>query len=67
MPNVGWVDEPTASLLTNVIDTYVEGIIEARQLTMEDPTIESAEQFLDLLSGYDEDMARLQVVRRRLS
>ena len=66
MPLIGWVSREDADLLTDVIDMHVEGIVASRELTTDDPTVQSAEELLDLMSGYDDHMRILQRMRRRL-
>lgn len=56
-----------AKVITDVIDIWVLGIAEAKELTTEDPTIDSAEQLLDLMSGYDDDLTLLHSVRQKLN
>lgn len=67
MPDIGHIDDKTAALLIDIIDMHVEGIADARQATMDDPTLSSAEQLLDLMAGYDEDMDLIRSFRRRLA
>lgn len=53
-------------LLKDVIDCYIEGIDAAKDLTTTDGTVGSAEQLLDLMSGYDEDRATLVRIKEQL-
>lgn len=54
-------------LLIDVIDIHVQGVEQAKILTTEDPTIDSAEQLLDLMAGYDDDLASLSKIRKLLN
>lgn len=60
------VNKDQAGLLKDVIDMHVEGVVASKELTTLDPTVESAEQLLDLASGYDDDLRELAIIRRRL-
>ncbi len=53
-------------LLVDVIDIHIQGIREAKPLTTDDPTVESAEQLLDLMSGYDDDLKVLERIKAKL-
>lgn len=61
------VKPKAAQLLIDVIDIHVLGVLEAKQLTTDDPTIDSAEQLLDIMSGYDEDLKELSRIRKQLT
>ena len=61
------LSDEAASLLTDVIDLHVAGIADSKNLTELDPTVATAEQLLDLMSGYDDDMLELVHVRRQLN
>jgi DNA-binding FrmR family transcriptional regulator len=63
---IGAVDTHLASVLRDVIDMHLEGVVAAKQATMDDPTVASAEELLDLMSGYDDDMKILLDFRKRL-
>ena len=65
MPVIDVSDEQ-AKLLVDVIDMHVQGIVASKDLTEVDPTVDSAEQLLDLMSGYDDDALLLQDVREQL-
>lgn len=67
MPLIGWVSTKDAALLCDVIDLHVEGVAASRELTVEDPTVRSAEELLDLMSGYDDDMEALARIRKKLT
>lgn len=56
-----------AELLVDVIDIWVAGTQAAKELTTDDPTIDSAEQLLDLMSGYDEQLSELNSIRKQLT
>ena len=66
MPNM-FVTPHQAELLVDCIDTWVAGVAAAKDLTTEDPTIDSAEQLLDIMSGYDEQLVELKQVRDQLT
>lgn len=53
-------------LLLDVIDLHVEGIRDAKRQTTLDPTVGTADQLLDLMSGYDDDLATLTTIREKL-
>jgi hypothetical protein len=59
--------EPVAKLLVDVIDMHVQGIAESKELTCDDPTVDTADQLLDLMAGYDMDMMALKDIRQQLS
>lgn len=59
--------EKEAELLVAVIDMHVIGIKDAKECTTDDPTIESPEQLLDYMSGYDGDLVTLTAIREKLS
>jgi hypothetical protein len=61
------VTKEEASLLTDIIDIWCEGLPVAKELTTTDPTIASAEQLLDLMAGYDDQVATLNDIRKRLN
>jgi hypothetical protein len=61
------VTNEEALLLRDIIDLWCEGLPMAKELTTTDPTIESAEQLLDLMAGYDSQIATLNSVRKRLN
>lgn len=56
-----------AQLLLDVIDIHVHGVLAAKDLTTTDPTIESSEDLLDLMSGYDDDLLVLNTIRHKLN
>jgi hypothetical protein len=56
-----------ASLLRDVIDIHVEGVLESKNLTVDDPTITDVDQLLSLMAGYDDDLLDLKRIRRRLN
>lgn len=56
-----------AKLVTDVIDFWIAGVEESKELTTEDRTIDSAEQLCDLMSGYDDDLQTLTSIRRKLN
>lgn len=60
------VDDEQARVLRDVIDMHLEGVVEAKKATIADPTVASAEELLDLMAGYDDDMKTLLRFRRRL-
>ena len=59
--------ETERRLLIDVIDIHVAGVEQSKVLTTDDPTIESAEQLLDLMAGYDDDLNTLNEIRKRLN
>lgn len=67
MPLIGWVSTKDALLLRDVIDLHLEGVAESRELTVDDPTVRSAEELLDLMSGYDDDTDALIKIRKKLT
>jgi hypothetical protein len=50
-------------LLFSIIDNWVEGITAAKEATTTDPTIETADRLLDLMSGYDDDLEQIKQIR----
>jgi hypothetical protein len=53
-------------VLREVIDCELEGIQDARTMTTEDPTIETPEKLLDLMSGLDDKAKTLVGIREKL-
>lgn len=53
-------------IMVDIIDIWVLGVADAKDLTTEDPTIDSPEELLDLMSGYDDDLATLSSIRTTL-
>lgn len=62
-----YVPKRTAMLLTEVIDLHLEGVAEAKDTSLEDPTIEDVDMFLEIMASYDEDTADLARLRRKLN
>lgn len=60
------MDIADRQLLGDVIDWWLEGNKDAKNLTIEDVTVETPEQLLTLMASYDEDTARLQRIREQL-
>ena len=58
--------EEDMQLLVDVIDMHLEGMKDAEVKTVQDPTIESAGQLLDLMSGYTRDSAVLTAIKERV-
>lgn len=54
-------------LLTDMIDNWQEGIEEAKKLTTVDPTVQTADELTDLMSGYDDDMTVLRHLREKVT
>lgn len=61
------LSEEDAQLLTDVIDIWVAGMADAKDSTTEDPNITSVEELLELMSGYDDDAARFNLIRKQLN
>jgi hypothetical protein len=40
---------------------------DAKDSTTDDPTITSVEELLDMMSGYDDDAARFNIIRKKLN
>lgn len=59
-------DKEEVVLLTSVIDMHVMGIKDAKEATTDDPTIDTTEQLLDYMSGYDNDLVVLDKIRKKL-
>lgn len=54
-------------LMINVLDTYIEGLKEAKEASIEDfNTLDTPEKLLDTMSSYDENLATLAKLRERL-
>ena len=54
-------------LMINVIDTYLEGIKEAKAASIEDDqTLDTAEKLLDTMASYDENMSVLVRLREKI-
>lgn len=61
------VEIEDVSLMINVIDTYMEGIKEAKEASIEDfHTLDTPEKLLDTMSSYDENMAVLTRLKERI-
>ena len=54
-------------LLTDMLDNWQEGIEEAKKLTTVDPTVQTADELTDLMSGYEDDLVILQHLRRKVT
>lgn len=53
--------------MINVIDTYMEGLKEAKEASMEDfNTLDTPEKLLDAMASYDENMAVLTRLKERI-
>lgn len=61
-----WLNKQERSLLADVIDLHTEGILVAKSETTLDPTIDTADRLLDLMSGYDDDCRVLKKVKGKL-
>jgi hypothetical protein len=55
-----------ARLLMGVIDNWVEGFPAAEDATIQDASIKTPEELLDLMAGYHEDAELLKRFRERL-
>lgn len=61
------VEIEDVSLMINVIDTYMEGIKEAKAASIEDiNTLDTPEKLLDTMASYDENMAVLTRLKERI-
>lgn len=54
-------------LLTDIIDMNVEGINDAKEVTTVDPTVQTADELTDLMSGYEDDLVTLHNVREKVT
>lgn len=54
-------------LLERVLDMNVEGLEDAKRETTVDPTVQTADDLNDLMSGYDEDLRTCSQVRRKVT
>jgi hypothetical protein len=55
-----------ARRLIDVIDNWTEGLPSAEEATVQDRTIDSPEQLLELVAEYNEQAAMLANIRRRV-
>lgn len=53
-------------LLKDIFDNWQEGIEEAKNLTTVDPTVQTADELTDLMSGYEDDLVTLQHLREKV-
>lgn len=54
-------------LMINVIETYLEGIKEAKEMSIEDVrTLDTTDKLLDSMSQYDKDLDTLTRLKERL-
>lgn len=61
------VEIEDVSLMINVIDTYMEGLKEAKEASIEDfNTLDTPEKLLDTMASYDENMAVLTRLKERI-
>lgn len=61
------VEIEDVSLMINVIDTYMEGLKEAKEASIEDfNTLDTPEKLLDTMASYDENMAVLTRLKVRI-
>lgn len=52
--------------LLEVLEIHEAGLEGSKEPTMLDPTINSADQLVQLMAGYDVDLQTLEAVRRKL-
>lgn len=55
------------NLLRDIIDMHVEGIVTAKVVTTTDPTVQTADELTDLMSGYEDDLVTCQNIRRKVT
>lgn len=55
------------SLLRSVIENWREGLHYAKDMTTVDPTIRTADELVDLMSGYEDDLVTLQSVEGKMT
>jgi hypothetical protein len=53
-------------LFDDIMDMHIEGVLQSKRLTTEDTTVRSAEELLDLMSGYDDDMNMIASIREKV-
>ena len=61
------VSERAAQLLIDVIDIHIDGIQGAKAATTQDPTVQTADELLDLMAEYDQDIHDLERIKERLA
>jgi len=59
-------DKNEVRILTDVINLHMTGLLDAKGMTIDDPSILSAEELLDYMSGYDEEIMVLSDILTRL-
>jgi hypothetical protein len=60
-----WTTDAQRALLIEMIDQWVEQAADAKDMTIEDPTVQTADDLLDLMASYDNDVALLKDVREQ--
>lgn len=55
------------ALITIAIDSWQEGTEVAKGITTVDPTVQTADELNDLMSGYDDDLVTCQSIRKRVT
>lgn len=61
-----WLSLEETKFLMQVLEIHEEGIEASKDPTIEDPTIESIDELLELMDGYNQDLVTLQRVRNKL-
>lgn len=59
-------DENEKQILIDVINLHMTGLLDAKGMTIDDPSILSADELLDYMSGYDEEIMVLSDILTRL-
>lgn len=55
------------ALISVAIDSWEEGTKIAKGFTTVDPTVQTADELTDLMSGYEDDLVACQNIRRKVA
>lgn len=60
------LDRNEVQILSDVINLHMVGLLDAKGMTIDDPSILTAEELLDYMSGYDDEIFVLSDILSRL-
>lgn len=59
--------EPEVKVLMEALEIHEEGLRASKQPTIEDRTIETIDMLLSLMDGYEEDLACVESIRKKVT
>lgn len=62
-----WFTPRESVLLQDIIDMNIEGIHAAKEVTTVDPTVQTADELNDLMSGYEDDLVTCSNIREKVT